>query len=77
MIHFFLFVSLLCILESIEIDIHLHYKSKKVVGPMLRFAEDLIPMMKVLCSSNEHSVGQEDATPRLLLNDDVSHIFIT
>ena len=44
---------------------------------MLRFAEDLIPMMKVLCSSNEHSVGQEDATPRLLLNDDVSHIFIT
>ena len=44
----------------------------KVVGPMLRFSEDLIPMMKVLCpGDNMDQIGP--VKERLNLDKDVSY----
>ena len=44
----------------------------KVVGPMLRFSEDLIPMMKVLCpGDNMGQIGP--VKEQLNLDKDVSY----
>ena len=45
---------------------------KQVVGPMLRFAEDLIPMMKVLCLNENSDVKENMVKPKLQLDDNVS-----
>ena len=47
------------------------FQLQQVVGPMLRFAEDLIPMMNVLTSEDD-SESKESGKSKLNLEDDVS-----
>jgi hypothetical protein len=41
---------------------------------MLRFAEDLIPMMKVLCFNDNSDVKENVVKPKLQLDDNVSKL---
>ena len=57
----------MCEIKNIKI-----FHTKQVVGPMLRFAEDLIPMMKVLCFNENSDCNEKVVKPNLQLDDNVS-----